>query len=73
MEENEIIIPIARDLRNERCDGLRSLLMPGHEETRPTTYLKARDLVINTSGINRKRERPSMQEMLGNWRHLEER
>lgn len=73
---DEIIIPIARHLRNERCDGLWSLLMPGQEETRRTTYLKAKDLVIDTSKINNEdsmEECPSMQEMLRGWRHLEER
>lgn len=76
MEENEIIIPIARNLRNERCDGLWSLLMPGQEENRYTTYLNVKDLVIDTSKINNTDSMegcPSMQELLRDWRHLEER
>lgn len=76
MEENEIIIPIARDLRNDRCDGLRSLLMPRQEETNATTYLKARDLVIDTAELNSAdsaNQGPSIQMMLHDWHSLEDR
>lgn len=67
----EIIVPVARNLRNDRCDGLRQLLMPRQEDVPYTSYLDARKVVLNVSEIDRDEEEeeklPSIREMLQKW------
>lgn len=66
-EQEEIIIPIARDLRRDRVDGLRTLLMPRQQDVPVYVYVDARRLVIDTEAMKEKEELPSIQEMLARW------
>lgn len=67
-------IPLTSEYRNERCDGVRQYLMPRQKDVPYTVFLEARRLVLNVAGIiEGKKELPSIQEMLNDWKPLEER
>lgn len=57
-------ISITNNLRNERMDGWDQMMIPRHADVPRTSYLNARNLTINMSGIGKERNRPNMQEML---------